>query len=522
MKLSLLVALSACALVFTLPHSLRAQVPTSTQILGLPAGMTPDQLAQLLQQNPQLGALIRQRLQQSGLTPDEIRAQLSAAGYSPNLLDAYLGATPLGQTTLQPGTQTLAALQALGLGTGSLMPESLHPDTGSIRARSEAVTPECLTVGNYVFGVDVFRRTSTQFLPLLTGPVDPAYRLGPGDILVGILTGGVEQSYQLEITRAGSVVVPQVGQIYLNNLTLESARTVLTDRLARVYSKLGGPNPTIKFDLAVARVRVNQIYVVGEVNQPGAYQISSLGTAVTALYTAGGITSRANMREIEVRRLDKVVATLDLYDYLLRGYKRGDILLENGDVVYVPLHGTRVQVTGAVLRPAVYELKDGETLPDLLRAAGGFRANAAVDRLAIHRILPVLERRHGLLSRAALDVALVAAPNDQHESATASQTNHDTRADVDPLGGVVIPSLPLDNGDAVVVDSIAPLDSMMYVGITGMLSKPGRSPWRCRTPGSGRRTSTRSSPTPSGRARPTTWRSRRSRRSSASAPARCR
>src|SRR5205814_1476419 len=243
--------------------------------------------------------------------------------------------------------------------------------------------------GNYVFGVDVFRRTSTQFLPLLTGPVDPAYRLGPGDILVGILTGGVEQSYQLEITRAGSVVVPQVGQIYLNNLTLESARTVLTDRLARVYSKLGGPNPTIKFDLAVARVRVNQIYVVGEVNQPGAYQISSLGTAVTALYTAGGITSRANMREIEVRRLDKVVATLDLYDYLLRGYKRGDILLENGDVVYVPLHGTRVQVTGAVLRPAVYELKDGETLPDLLRAAGGFRANAAVDRLAIHRILPV-------------------------------------------------------------------------------------------------------------------------------------
>src|SRR5205814_9375488 len=100
MKLSLLVALSACALVLTLPHSMRAQAPTSTQILGLPAGMTPDQLAQLLQQNPQLGALIRQRLQQSGLTPDEIRAQLSAAGYSPNLLDAYLGATPLGQMTL--------------------------------------------------------------------------------------------------------------------------------------------------------------------------------------------------------------------------------------------------------------------------------------------------------------------------------------------------------------------------------------------------------------------------------------
>jgi protein involved in polysaccharide export with SLBB domain len=480
MKLHSIAAVGALVLSALAPIRSSGQVPTQGQTQlpgGLPAGMTPDQVAQLLQQNPQLGALIRQRLQQSGLAPDQIRAQLTAAGYPANLLDAYLGVTPPGQAALLPSAQTLAALQALGLAPAALSPES--PDTGFIRARGEAVPTESLAVGNYVFGVDVFRRATTQFLPLLSGPVDPAYRLGPGDVVVLVLTGGVEQSYQLEVTRAGFVIVPQVGQIYLTNLTLESARAVLADRLGKVYSKLRGPNPAIKFDATVARVRANQIYVVGEVKQPGAYQISALGTAIAAVYAAGGVTARANMRHIEIRRLDKVVATLDLYDYLLRGDKRDDIRLETGDLVHVPLHGTRVQVTGAVLRPAIYELKEGETLPDLLRAAGGFSANAALDRLTIHRILPPGQRRPGPLPRAALGVALLLpGQSDQHGSAQPGQTAGAPPPEGDPLGGVVIPSLALDNGDSVVVDAIGPLESVLYVAISGMVNKPGRYPWQ--------------------------------------------
>ena len=479
MKLLTIAALGACAFTVLTSTGSRAQVPTQGQAQlpgGLPAGMTPDQLAQLLQQNPQLGDQIRQRLQQSGLRPDQVRAQLAAAGYPPNVLDAYLGTGQAGQSAPTPSTQTLAALQLLGIPPNTLV----AIDTGMVRLLAEPIPAESLAAGNYVFGVDVFRRTTTQFLPQLTGPVDPTYRLGPGDVLVLVLTGGVEQAYQLEVTREGFIVVPQVGQIYLTNLTLGDARGILYDRMGRVYSKLRGPNPTIKFDVTVSRVRINQVYVIGEVKQPGAYQLSALGTALTALYAAGGITTRANMRGIEVRRLDKAVATLDLYDYLLRGNKRDDIRLEAGDVVYVPLHGTRVQVTGAVLRPAVYELKEGETLADLLRAAGGFRANAAVDRLAIHRILPAAKRRPGPLPRAALDVALaVAVPsNTQHGSATSGKSAATTLADVDPLGGVNIPALPLDNGDSVVVDSIGPLDSTLYVAISGMVTKPGRFPWQ--------------------------------------------
>ncbi|OLE67882.1 MAG: hypothetical protein AUG74_10415, partial [Bacteroidetes bacterium 13_1_20CM_4_60_6] len=446
---------------------------------GLPSGMTPDQLAQLLQQNPQLASQLRQRLQQSGLTADQIRAQLTASGYPANLLDAYLPVGQLGSAAGQPSSQVLGVLQGLGIAGGPPSADSLYPEAGFIRARSEAVAPESLAVGNYVFGVDVFRRATTQFMPLLSGPVDPAYRLGPGDVIALFLTGGVEQAYQLEITRAGFVIVPQVGQIYLANLTLESARSVLSDRLGRVYSKLRGPNPTIKFDATVARVRANQIYVTGEVTQPGAYQISALGTAITTLYAAGGVTPRANMRQIEIRRLNKLVSTLDLYDYLLRGDKRDDIRLETGDVVHVPLHGTRVQVTGAVLRPAIYELKEGETLPDLLRAAGGFTADAALDRLTIHRILPAAKRRPGPLPRAALDVALVVpGQREQHGSPQGGQTGGAPPSEGDPMGGMVIPSVALDNGDSVVVDAIGPLESMLYVAISGMVNKPGHYPWQ--------------------------------------------
>src|SRR3989440_265477 len=474
MKRFLIAAGAAAALAALPQHGL-------AQVSGRP-GATPQQTLQLHQQNPELAALLRQRLQQSGLSAEQVRTQLAANGYPANLLDAYLGAAPAGLAGAAPTAQTLAAIQALGLGT-ELTTATLGVDTGLIHTRADSVRAESLATGNYVFGVDVFRRTTTQFLPLLSGPVPADYTLGPGDQLVLILTGDIERAYTLPVTREGFVLIPQVGQVFVSNLSLGQLRDVLYARLGRVYSKLArGPSATTHFDIAVAGVRVNQVTVLGEVKQPGAYQISALGTALTALYAAGGVTGRANMRHIEVRRLDTLAATLDLYDYLLRGTTQGNVRLETGDVVYVPLHGRRVQVTGAVLRPAIYELKEGETLPDLLRAAGGFRANAALDRLTIHRILPPAERKPGPLPRAAVDVALAVVPPHSQARTTPvpkpAPLGRTIATDDDELDGIGIPSLPLDNGDSVVVDSVAPLDSVLYVGISGMVNKPGRYPWQ--------------------------------------------
>src|SRR5438309_9627759 len=161
-------------------------------------------------------------------------------------------------------------MQALGVDIPTLGPEELAVDTGFIRERVQALAPESLAVGNYVFGVDMFRRTTTQFLPLLSGPVPPDYTLGPGDQLVLILMGDIERAYTLPVTREGFVLIPQVGQVFVSNLTLGQLRDVLYARLGRVYSKLGrGPTATTHFDIAVAGVRVNQVTVLGEVKQPG-------------------------------------------------------------------------------------------------------------------------------------------------------------------------------------------------------------------------------------------------------------
>src|SRR5437016_5346402 len=278
-------------------HRLPAQQPSAAQV------------QQALAQQPGLADVLRQRIAQSGLTPEQIRSRLQASGYPTTLLDAYMGAAAAGQLPA-PGAQELAAVQALGLPTG---PTNLLPvDTGLFVRRFAAPSA--------VFGVDVFRRTTTQFLPLLAGPVPADYKLGAGDQLVLILTGDVELAYTLQVTREGFILIPQVGQLFVSNLTLDQLRDLLYTRLGRVYSGVRrSPGATTRFDISVANVRANQAYVVGEVAQPGAYQISSLGTVLTALYAAGGVTERANLRAVEVRRFGKVIAKLDLYDYLLHG-----------------------------------------------------------------------------------------------------------------------------------------------------------------------------------------------------------
>jgi protein involved in polysaccharide export with SLBB domain len=174
-----------------------------------------------------------------------------------------------------------------------------------------------------------------------------------------------------------------------------------------------------------------------------------------------------------VRRLGKPVAALDLYDYLLRGDTHSDVRLETGDVVFLPVHGVRAEVAGAVVRPAIYELKESETLLDLLRAAGGFKPNAQLRRLAIHRLLPAARRAPGSPPRAALDLLLSPSrrtPTGREEKGQGPSG--------DPLNGVSVPTVSLEDGDSVVVDTVSTLAGQYYVAIAGMIHKPGMYPWR--------------------------------------------
>jgi len=352
---------------------------------------TLDQARQLLQTRPDLTPQLRQRIAASGLTPDQVRARLRAAGYPEDLLDAYLVGADTSKTA-RPNAKVMEALRLLGVGSPAEL-DSMAVYADTVANRGIAGEVPAGGPGMKVFGAEVFRRTTSQFQPTLSGPVDPTYRLGPGDVMVLILTGDVELAHTLEVTREGFVVIPQVGQLYVANLRVAQLEDLLYDRLGRVYSGVRrGPNATTRFQVTVARLRTSQIYVVGDVLRPGSYQISAAGSVLTALYAAGGPAENGNFRRVEIRRGGRLVDSLDLYDYLLRGNSAHDIRLETGDVVFTPVKGARVSISGRVVRPAIYELKPAESLRDLIQFAGGFEADALRRRVQINRILPPAAR----------------------------------------------------------------------------------------------------------------------------------
>jgi polysaccharide export outer membrane protein len=448
----------------------RAQNPTTAEA------------QQLLRTRPELVAQLRQRIGASGLTPDQVRARLRAGGYPEDLLDPYLPGSAARPDSIPLANDVFSAVRSLGIADSndvSLLREIGGVDSAGRPIRSvesdslarsgrgsesraaregelssvtdtRAGQPALLRdTGDVIFGLNLFRRSTTLFQPNLSGPVDANYRVGPGDQLILILTGDVELAHSLQVTREGFVVVPQVGQLYVANLTLAQIEDLLYARLGRVYSGVRrGPAATTRFSLSVARLRSNQIFVVGDVMTPGSYQVSSAGTALTALYAAGGPTVNGSMRAIEIRRKGKLVDALDVYDYLLRGDASHDVRLENGDVVFVRVRGTLVRVLGQVVRPAIYELKAGETLRDLITAAGGFSPTASRRRLQVVRILPPSERGGGGRDRMVIDIAS------------------------DAMTGPAGPAFPLEPGDTVRVFAISER-VRNRVGITGDVWTPG-------------------------------------------------
>ena len=376
----------------------------------------------MLRARPELAAQLRQRLQDSGLSPAQVRTRLRSAGYPESLLDQVMGAASTDEVSRAGPDSLIGAMRALGVvdstdatvlrrmmlsgasGVGAGARAADRDVAGAVEPRPSTETAYNRE-GTTLFGLDLFSQSTTLFDANAAGPVDASYRLGPGDQLVLILTGDVEQSYTLDVTREGFIVIPVVGQVAVASLSLGDLESVLRKRLAKVYSGLGS---TTRFSLSVAHLRSNQVFVVGDVKQPGSYRISSAGTALSALYAAGGPTERGSLRAIEIRRRGAPAQKFDVYNYLIRGDASGDARLENGDVLFVPTHGARVRVHGGVLRPATYELRAGETLDDLVTAAGGFTDDASRRTLRIERIVPPAQRTAEGSDRIALDVGVSA------------------------------------------------------------------------------------------------------------------
>lgn len=422
------------------------QAPPLPQDTGRLRQMAEERLGRRITQQE-----ILSRLRESGMTRSQVQARLQAMGYDPRLADQYFDALSQGQTGMgvtppAPTDQLVTALRQVGV--------DLRVPVDSVTVLDSLAADSALADAerSRIFGKTLFARASTQFEPVLTGPVSRSYRVGPGDEVYLILTGDVEASYPLTVTREGFLIIPQVGQVPVSGLTIEELEDRLYTYLGRAYSGVRrGPEATTRFQVSLGQLRANHVFVVGEVERPSGYEVSPMARAFNALYRAGGPNENGSFRSVIVRRDGEAVAEVDLYPYLLAGDATEDVRLEQGDMVFVPITGPRVSVEGAVRRPGIFEIKPGEGLREVLMFAGGPEAAAVLDQVQIDRILPPSERTPGR-ERTLIDI--------------------DVSRVLDQEGVFV----PLKDGDIITLSTVSK-ERRNRVSVSGAVRRPGQYEW---------------------------------------------
>lgn len=235
------------------------------------------------------------------------------------------------------------------------------------------------------FGYDLFAGTPTTFAPATDIPVPADYVIGPGDVVQVQLFGKENIEHSLSVSREGQLNFPGVGEIPVAGLSFKELKRDLQQRVARQY--IG-----VQAAVSMGPLRSIRVFVLGDVNQPGSYTVSSLSTLTNALFVSGGVRPIGSLRKIQLKRAGRVVTTMDLYDLLLRGDTSADTRLQPGDVIFVPSVGATVSVAGEVKRPAIYELRDERTVAEVLSLAGGLLPTAYPEGGQLERINRQRER----------------------------------------------------------------------------------------------------------------------------------
>ncbi|MBO4475728.1 MAG: SLBB domain-containing protein [Bacteroidales bacterium] len=234
-----------------------------------------------------------------------------------------------------------------------------------------------------IYGHKMFTSKTMSFEPNVNVATPEDYVLGPGDEVIIDIWGVSEANITQKITPEGRINIPQVGPVVLSGLTIKEATGKLKNSLSKIYSSLKGGGS--QMSVVLGDIRSIQVNVLGEVNLPGAYRLSSFTTLFNALYRAGGITEVGSLRNVRIVRGGETLAVVDIYEYLFNGKTELNYPLKEGDVIIVPAYDALVSITGAIKRPMYYEMKDGEPVANLINYAGGFTGNAWPGELGVER-----------------------------------------------------------------------------------------------------------------------------------------
>ena len=243
-----------------------------------------------------------------------------------------------------------------------------------------------LARSNQVFGRNIFNTRNLTFEPSVNIATPLNYRLGPGDEVIIDIWGASQNTIRQQISPDGTINIQKIGPVNLNGLTISEANDYLKKTLNKIYNGLNNTSdPTSDIRLTLGSIRTIQINVMGEVVQPGTYSLSSFATVFHALYRAGGVSDIGSLRNVQLVRNGKNIATIDVYQFIMKGHIQDDIRLQEGDVVIVPAYDVLVKIDGKVKRPMRFEMKKDENLSTLISYAGGFEADAYTRSLRVVR-----------------------------------------------------------------------------------------------------------------------------------------
>jgi len=236
-----------------------------------------------------------------------------------------------------------------------------------------------------IFGADLFNNDNLTFEPDMRIATPKSYQLGPDDELDIHIFGDVLDNFKVKLSPEGTIKILNLGPIYINGLTVDEATARIVSRLRQLYQGLNKPGSGSSAQVTLGNVRSIKVTLTGEVKLPGTYTVSSLATVFNALYLAGGPSNNGSYRNIRIIRGNKVIRTLDLYDFLLRADQKDNIHLQDQDIIRVTDYENRIEMSGEVKRPMIFESIKGETFKDVLRFAGGFTEKAYTYMINVRR-----------------------------------------------------------------------------------------------------------------------------------------
>ena len=333
------------------------------------AGVAPTAVAQNMMTDVQVLDYLKAGLEQ-GKSQNQLIAELAAKGVDREQAERVKALYESQQTGIKQAQSTAVA------------ESRTHSVSSEVEINPRGLAQE---TGANIFGRSIFRNKSLNFAPSENLATPKNYRLGPGDEVIIDIFGANQVTLRQVISPEGSINVDVLGPVYLSGMTIDEANKFLKNKLAGIYGGLNRGSSRTDIRLSLGQIRSIQVNILGDVANAGTYVVSAFSTVFHALYLAGGVTGLGSLRNITVTRNGKIAGTVDVYDFLMTGNRESDIRLEEGDVVMVKPYTCLVVIGGEVKRPMSFELKEGETMADLLEYAGGFTSEALSENVMVVR-----------------------------------------------------------------------------------------------------------------------------------------